>query len=75
MDKIARVFSGEWALYVKRGQIKPVPRGSVYSVSVARSEFAMFISTQQHDFVEKAAALSELYVTHDVLVLQRTAPR
>jgi len=44
LDLMARVFSLEWNLYFKRGQIKPVPKGSVYSVASARTELAMLIS-------------------------------
>jgi hypothetical protein len=54
LDFMARVFSLEWSLYVKRGQIKPVPRGSVYSVTSARTEFAMLISAHQDEFMETA---------------------
>jgi len=51
---IARVFSLEWGLYFKRGQVKPVPRGSVYSVTTARTEFAMLILAHQDEFMETA---------------------
>ena len=54
LDLIARAFSLEWGLYFKRGQVKPVPRGSVYSVTTARTEFAMLISAHQDEFMETA---------------------